>query len=91
MRRSSGIAKKKAKPAKTALIMLLFIGGIALALRPPTIKWVKDQFHKQELAHRGSIREQNRRNWCLDVYDTNRISQSDYTYCEDVWKTDMQE
>ena len=85
MRRSSGIAKKKAKPGKTVLMVLLFIGGIALAMKPSTIKWVKGQLHKEELAHRNSVREQNRRNWCLDVFETDRISQSDYTYCEDVW------
>jgi len=40
----------------------------------------------EEAAHQDSLKEQNRLNWCADVLESDSISQSDYTYCEDIWK-----
>jgi hypothetical protein len=86
MHRSSGTAKKKPKPGTTVLVVLLFIGGIALALKP-SIKWVKGHLlHRGEAAHQNSLKEQNRLKWCEDVLESDSISQSDYAYCEDIWK-----
>ena len=75
MRRPSGTAKKDSKPGTKVLVVVLLIGGIAFALKP-SIKWVKGQ-----LLHRGK-----RLKWCEDVLESDSISQSDYAYCEDIWK-----
>ena len=68
------------------LVVILFIGGIALTLKP-SIKWVKGQLlHMEKTAHQGSLKEQNRRNWCAHVLESDSISESDYANCEDIWK-----
>ena len=86
MIRPANAAKKKSRPGMRALVVLLFIGGIVLALKP-SIKWIKGQLlHMEEAAHQDSLKEQNRLNWCADVLESDSISQSDYTYCEDIWK-----
>ena len=86
MRRPSGTARKKSKPGTNVLVMVLFIGGIALALKP-SIKWIKGQLlHMEGATHQNSLKEQNRLNWCADVLESDSISESDYTYCEDFWK-----
>jgi len=86
MIRPGNAAKKKSKSGTKALVVLLFIGGIVLALKP-SIKWIKGQLlHMEEAAHQDSLKEQNRLNWCADVLESDSISQSDYTYCEDIWK-----
>ena len=78
--------RKKSRPGTKVLVVLLFIGGIALALKP-SIEWIKGQLlHMEEAAHQDSLKEQNRLNWCADVLESDSISQSDYTYCEDIWK-----
>ena len=86
MRRPSGTAKKNSKPGTKVLVVVLFIGGTALALKP-SIRWIKGQFlHMEVASQQNSIKEQNRRNWCADVLESDSISQSDYAYCEDFWK-----
>ena len=86
MRRPSGTARKKSKPGTKVLVMVLFIGGIAIALKP-SIKWIKGQLlHMEGATHQGSLKEQNRLNWCADVLESDSISDSDYAYCEDIWK-----
>jgi hypothetical protein len=86
MRKPSGTAKKDSKSGTKVLLVLLFIGGIALALKP-SIKWVKGQLlHLDGAANQDSLKEQNRSNWCADVLESDSISESDYTYCEDIWK-----
>ena len=86
MIRPANAAKKKSRPGMRALVVLLFIGGIVLALKP-SIKWIKGQLlHMEEAARQDSLKEQNRLNWCADVLESDSISQSDYTYCEDIWK-----
>jgi hypothetical protein len=86
MRRSSGITKRKSKSVTKVFVVLLFIGGIALALKP-SIKWIKGQLLQMEgAAQQDSLKEQNRLNWCADVLESDSISDSDYTYCEDFWK-----
>jgi len=73
-------------PYTNILVLLLFIGGIALALKP-SIKWIKDQLlHMEGASQQDSIKEKNRLNWCADVLESDSISHSDYTYCEDFWK-----
>lgn len=68
------------------LVVALIIGGIALALNP-SIKWIQDQLlHLEGTAHRDSLKEQNRLNWCADVLEPDSISESDYTYCKEFWK-----
>ena len=44
MRRPSSTAKVNSKPGTKVLMLVLFIGGIALALKP-SIKWVKGECH----------------------------------------------
>ena len=86
MIRPANAAKKKSRPGMRALVVLLFIGGIVLALKP-SIKWIKGQLlHMEEAAHQDSLKEQNRLNWCADVLESDSISDSDYAYCEDIWK-----
>ena len=86
MRRPSGTAKKNSKPDTKVLVVVLFIGGIALALKP-SVEWVKGQLlHMDGASHQDSLKEQNRSNWCADVLESDSISESDYTYCEDIWK-----
>ena len=86
MRRPSGTTKKKSNPGTKVLVVVLFIGGIALALEP-SIEWVKGQLlHMEGAAQQDSLKEQNRLNWCADVLESDSISESDYTYCEDFWK-----
>ena len=68
------------------LVVVLFIGGIALAMKP-SIKWVKSQLlHVEKSTHQESIKEQNRSNWCAHVLESDSISESDYADCEDIWK-----
>jgi len=51
-------------------MVVLFIGGIALALKP-SIKWIKGQLlHMERAAHQNSLKEQNRLNWCAYVLAT---------------------
>jgi len=79
-------ARKNARPGIKILVALLFIGGIALVLKP-SIKWVKGQLlHMEKTTHQESIKEQNRSNWCAHVLESDSISKSDYTDCEDIWK-----
>ena len=86
MRRYSGTAKKNFRPGTKILVAVLFICGIALALKPST-KWVKSQLlHMEGAAQQDSLKEQNRLNWCADVLESDSISDSDYAYCEDIWK-----
>ena len=86
MIRPANAAKKKSRPGMRALVVLLFIGGIVLALKP-SIKWIKGQLlHMEGAAQQDSLKEQNRNNWCADVLESDSISGSDYTYCEDIWK-----
>ena len=86
MHRPSGTAKKNSRPGTKVLVVVLFIGGIALALKP-SIKWIKGQLlHMEGAAQQDSLKEQNRLNWCADVLESDSISDSDYTYCEDIWK-----
>ena len=86
MIRPSNAAKKNSKTATTVLVVVLFIGGIALALKP-SFKWVKGQLlHMEETARRASLKEQNQRNWCTDVLESDSISESDYADCEVFWK-----
>ena len=86
MRRPSGTSKKNSKPGTKVLVVVLFIGGIALALKP-SVEWVKGQLlHMDGASHQDSLKEQNRSNWCADVLESDSISDSDYTYCEDIWK-----
>ena len=86
MRRYSGTAKKKSKPGTKVLVVVLFIGGIALALKP-SIKWIKGQLlHMDGATHQDSLKEQNRLNWCADVLESDSISDSDYAACKDFWK-----
>jgi hypothetical protein len=86
MRKPGGSTRKKSTPGIKVLVLLLFIGGIALALKP-SINWIKGHLLHMEVATRqDSLREQNRRNWCADVLESDSISQSDYNYCEDLWK-----
>jgi hypothetical protein len=81
-----GTAKKRSKSGTKVLVMALFIGRIALALKP-SIKWIKGQLlHMEGAAQQNSLKEQNRSNWCADVLESESISDSDYTYCEDIWK-----
>ena len=73
-------------PGINVLVLLLFIGGIALALKP-SINWIKGQLlHMEVSTQQDSLGEQNRHNWCADVLESDSISQSDYNYCEDLWK-----
>jgi hypothetical protein len=86
MIRPGNAANKKSRSGTKVLVVLLFIGGIALALNP-SIKWIKGQLlHMEKAAHQDSLKEQNLRNWCTDVLESDSISQSDYSYCEDTWK-----
>ena len=86
MRRPSGTANIISKPGTKVLVVLLFIGGIALALEP-SIKWIKVQFlHMEAASHQNSLKEQNRSNWCAHVLESDSISESDYADCEDIWK-----
>ena len=86
MRRPSGTTKKDSNPGTKVLVVVLFIGGIAFALEP-SIKWVKGQLlHMEGAAQQDSLKEQNRLNWCADVLESDSISDSDYAYCEDLWK-----
>ena len=86
MRKPSVTAKKTSKPGMKFLVVVLFIGGIALALKPST-KWIKGQLlHMEKAAHMDSLKEQNLLNWCADVLESDSISESDYAYCEDFWK-----
>ena len=86
MRRPSSTAKVNSKPGTKVLMLVLFIGGIALALKP-SIKWVKGQLlHMEKTAHQDSLKEQNRSNWCAHVLESDSISESDYADCEDIWK-----
>ena len=86
MRRPSSTAKKDSKPGTKVLVVVLLIGGIAFALKP-SIKWIKGQLlHMEGAVHQDSLKEQNRRNWCADILESDSISESDYTYCEDIWK-----
>ena len=86
MRRPSGTARKESKPGTKVLVMVLFIGGIAIAMKH-SIKWTKDQLIRMDgAAHKNSIKEQNRLNWCADVLESDSISESDYAYCKEFWK-----
>ena len=86
MRRPSNTAKKNSTSGTKVLMVVLFIGGIALALKP-SIKWIKGQLlHMEEAAHQDSLKEQNRLNWCADVLESDSISDSDYAACKDFWK-----
>ena len=86
MRRPSGTAKVNSKPGTKVLMLVLLIGGIALALKP-SIKWVKGQLlHMEKAAHQDSLKEQNRSNWCAHVLESESISESDYADCEVIWK-----
>ena len=86
MRRPSNTAKKNSTSGTKVLMVVLFIGGIALALKP-SIKWVKGQLLQvQEATRQDSLKEQNRLDWCADVLESDSISESDYAYCEDFWK-----
>ena len=74
MRRPGGTAKVNSMPGTKTLVMVLFIGGIALALKP-SIKWVKGQLlHMEKAAHQDSLKEQNRSNWCAHVLESESIS-----------------
>jgi len=56
MIRSSNAAKKNSKTATKVLVVVLFIGGIALAIKP-SIKWIKGQLlHMEEAAHQDPSR-----------------------------------
>ena len=86
MRRPSGTARKESKPGTKVLVMVLFIGGIAIAMKH-SIKWTKDQLIRMDgAAHKNSIKEQNRLNWCADVLESDSISECDYAYCKEFWK-----
>ena len=86
MRKPGGSTRKKSMPGINVLVLLLFIGGIALALKP-SINWIKGQLlHMEVSTQQDSLGEQNRHNWCADVLESDSISQSDYNYCEDLWK-----
>jgi len=86
MRRPSDTARKESKSSTNVLLMVLFIGGIAIAMNP-SIKWIKDQLIRMDgAAHRNSIKEQNQLNWCADVLESDSISESDHAYCKEIWK-----
>ena len=86
MHRPSVTAKINSKLGTKILVMVLFIGGIALALKP-SIEWVKGQLlHMEKTAHQGSLKEQNLLNWCAHVLESDSISESDYADCEHIWK-----
>ena len=86
MHRPGGTAGKNSRPGTNVLVMVLFIGGIALALKP-SIKWIKGQLlHMEGAAHQNSLKEQNLLNWCADVLESDSISDSDYDYCKEFWK-----
>jgi len=86
MIRPKKTARKKSSSATKAIVLALFIVGIALAVKP-SIRWVKDQLLQVEgAARQDSLKEQNRVNWCADVLESDSISDSDYAYCEDLWK-----
>ena len=86
MRRPSGTAKKISKLGTKVLVAVLFIGGIALALKP-SVEWVKGQLlHMEAASHQDSLKEQNRSNWCAHVLESESISESDYADCEHIWK-----
>ena len=86
MRRPSNSAKIISTSGTKVLVVVLFIGGITLALKP-SIKWVKGQLlHMDKTIHQGSLKEQNRSNWCAHVLESESISESDYTDCEVIWK-----
>ena len=86
MRRPSGTAREKSWPGTKILVMVLFIGGIAITLKP-SIKWIKGQLvHMEGASQQDSIKEQNLLNWCADVLESDSISNSDYAYCKEFWK-----
>ena len=88
MRRTSDAAKKK---FSLGTVVLLFIGLVifgALALKAePVFEWLKTQLLSGDAAaHQNSLKEQNRRKWCSDVFESDSISKADHAYCTDIWK-----
>ena len=86
MIRPENTAKKRSRPGTKILVVLLFIGGIALALKP-SIEWIKSQLlHMEKTAHQNSLEDKNKRKWCADVFESDSISQADHAYCTDIWE-----
>ena len=86
MIRPGNTTRKKSRHGTKVLVVLLFIGGIALALKP-SIEWIKGQLlHMEKTAHQNSLEDKNKRKWCADVFESDSISQADHAYCTDIWE-----
>jgi len=86
MTRSGNTARKRSRPGMKVIVVLLFIVGIALVLKP-SIEWIKGQLlHREKATRQESLGDQNRRKWCADVFESDSISESDHAYCTDIWE-----
>ena len=76
---------RSSNAAAPFIIGLVIFGALALGAGP-AFEWLKTQLLNSEEAANQESEEQNRRKWCADVFESESISQADYTYCADIWK-----
>ena len=76
--------RKASNAAAPFIIGLVVFGAVALGAGP-AFEWLNNQlFASEETANRESG-EQNRCDWCADVFESDSISKADHDYCADIW------
>ena len=76
--------RRSSNTAAPFIIGLVIFGALALGAGLG-FEWLKAQFLNREETANQESEEQNRRQWCADVFESESISQADHAYCTDIW------